>query len=187
MIGEATIKNSKAIRKQNLILKNGYCQPCFSRTINLCYKQIAPATTFKRNATLKTYQIFYQLNYKDSYIIYLLECLKCQLQNAGKAETKFNIRLKNHRKEVIRRDIRPASNYFDIKEQSYNINVKFIFKEQLNQTNLDKLTLLQRLKIRENLWILKLDTLHPRGQQQNIFSYYPIFQIRHIYPEDNFG
>ena len=65
--------------------------------------------------------------------------------------------------------------------------MKFIFKEQLNQTNLDNLTLLQRLKIRENLWILKLDTLHSKGQQQNIFSYYPIFQIRHIYPEGNFG
>ena len=130
MIGDTTIKNSKAIRKQNLI-KNGCCQPCFSRTINLCYKQIAPTTTFKRNVTLKTYQIFYQLNYKDSYIIYLLECLKCQLQNAGKAETKFNIRLKNHRKEVIRRDSIPASNYFDIKEQSYNINVNLYLKSNL--------------------------------------------------------
>ena len=41
------------------------------------------------------YQIFHQLNCKSSYIIYfyiiyLLECLKCQLQYVGKSETEFS-------------------------------------------------------------------------------------------------
>ena len=34
--------------------------------------------------------------------------------------------------------------------------------EKLKQTNLDKLTLRKQLKIRENFWKLKLETLHPK-------------------------
>ena len=39
--------------------------------------------------------------------------------------------------------------------------------EKLNQTNLDKLTLRKRLKIRENFWVLKLETLHPKVSIEN--------------------
>ena len=40
--------------------------------------------------------------------------------------------------------------------------------EQLNQTNLGKLTLQKQLKIRENLCILKLETLHPKGLNREL-------------------
>ena len=40
--------------------------------------------------------------------------------------------------------------------------MKLITIGQLNQTNLDKSTLRKRLKARENLWNLTLETLHPR-------------------------
>ena len=49
VIGE----NSKVVRKQKPVLKNDYCKPCFSRTNNLCCKQVVPATNFKCNVTLK--------------------------------------------------------------------------------------------------------------------------------------
>ena len=42
-------------------------------------------------------------------------------------------------------------NYFNIEGHSFNIHAKFILTEQLNQTNLDKLTPQKRLKIGENL------------------------------------
>ena len=77
VIGDTTIENNKITRKWKPVFKSGYCKPWFSRTNNFCYKEIVPATTFESNATLKTYQISHQLNCKSSYIIYLLECLKC--------------------------------------------------------------------------------------------------------------
>ena len=40
--------------------------------------------------------------------------------------------------------------------------------EQLNQINLNKLILQQRLNIRENFWILKLETLHPKALNRNL-------------------
>ena len=70
--------------------------------------------------------------------MYLLECLKCQLQYAGKSETKFNIRINNHRKDITKKNSIPASNHFDIEGHNFNMYAKFILLEQLNQTNLDK-------------------------------------------------
>ena len=51
VIGDTTIDNNKVIRKQKPILKSGYCKPCFSRTDNLCCKDVVPAATFKSNVT----------------------------------------------------------------------------------------------------------------------------------------
>ena len=117
----------------------------------------------KNNVSLKTYQMFNQLNCKINYIIFLLKCLKFQKQYDGKSETEFNIRLNNHRKNVTRKDSIPASNHFDTGGRKFNINAKFMLTEQLNQTNLDKSTLQKLLKIRGYFWILKLQNLHPKG------------------------
>ena len=113
VIRDTTIKNNKVVRKQKAKLKGGYYKPCFSRTSNLCCKQVVPGTTFKSNVTLKTYQIFHQLNFKNIYIICLLECFKCQVQYVRKSETKLKRRTKT------------SINYFDIEEHSFNINCKF--------------------------------------------------------------
>ena len=96
LTGDITIENNKVIRKQKLMLTSGYCKPCFSRTNNLC-NQVVPATTFKRNTTSKTYQIFYQKNCKGSYIIYLLEYVrvssKMSVKYIGTSETDFTLSL----------------------------------------------------------------------------------------------
>ena len=49
-----------------------------------------------------------------------------------------------------------------------NVKAKLITIEQLNQLNLDKSTLRKRLKVRENLWILTLETLHPKGLNREL-------------------
>ena len=82
--------------------------------------------------------------------MYFLECLKCQIQYVGKSENEFNIKLNNHRQDVTRMDSLSASNHFNIEGHNFNIHAKFILTEQVNQSNLDKLTLQKRLKIREN-------------------------------------
>ena len=137
MIGDTTIESNKVVRKQRLILKSGYYKPCFSRTNNLCCKQVLPAIAFKSNVILKTYYIFHHINCKCSFIICLLECLKCKIQCVGKLETEFNIRLNNHRKDVTRKDSIPASNHFAIEGHNFYKFPKNILIEQLNQTNLE--------------------------------------------------
>ena len=49
-----------------------------------------------------------------------------------------------------------------------NVKAKLITIEQLNQLNLDKSTLRKRLKVRENLWILTLEMLHPKGLNREL-------------------
>ena len=49
-----------------------------------------------------------------------------------------------------------------------NVKAKLITIEQLNQLNLDKSMLRKRLKVRENFWILTLETLHPKGLNREL-------------------
>ena len=44
--------------------------------------------------------IFHQVTCHRNYDIYLLECVMCNIQYAGRSERSFNIRLKNHRKDM---------------------------------------------------------------------------------------
>ena len=60
------------------------------------------------------------------YIYILLECSKCKIQYVGKAETEFNIRLDNHRKDVWKPDAIPASCHFSGKSHNFNTHAKFI-------------------------------------------------------------
>ena len=119
-----------------------------------------------------TYQILHQRNCKSSYIIYLSERLKCHLQYVGKSETEFNIRLNSHRIDNTKKDSTPASNHFNIEGHNLNIQDKYTLIEKLNQTNMDNLTLRQRLKIRKNFWILKLETLHSKGLNRELNKIY---------------
>ena len=81
--GDTTIENNKSVRKQKPILKSGHCKPCFSKkTTFVANKSNQPQ--LKSNVTKKNYQVFHRLNCKSSYIIYLLECLKCHIQYVGK-------------------------------------------------------------------------------------------------------
>ena len=46
------------------------------------------------------YKIFHNVNCVSSLVIYLKECILCNKQYVGKAETNFNVRLNNHRKDA---------------------------------------------------------------------------------------
>ena len=56
--------------------------------------------TFKSQKTNKTWNIFHNTNCKTEYALYLMECTICNLQYVDKNKTPFNIRFKNHRKDV---------------------------------------------------------------------------------------
>ena len=99
IIGTKLIENGKVKRKfKNKI--QGKCTPSLANNRTLCCKQIVYTTKFKSNQTNRICHIYHNLNCKSKYVIYLLECTKCKIQYFGKAETEFNIRLNNHRKDV---------------------------------------------------------------------------------------
>ena len=81
-------------------------------------------------------------------MIYLLEYYIWNIQYVGKSDTAFNIRLNNHGKNVKNPNATPAIHYHRSTKNIHTTSAE---------------TLKERLKQRENLWILKLETLAPHG------------------------
>ena len=170
IIGTKLIENGKVKRKFTNKIQ-GKSTPCLANNGTLCCKQVVHTTTFRRNQTNRIFQIYHNLDCKSKYVIYLLECTKCKIQYVRKTETKFNIRLNNHRKDVWKPDVIPASRHFSGINHKFNIHAKFILIEQICHIDIDKEKNRERIKQKENFWILTLETLTPKGLNRKLKSY----------------
>ena len=98
-----------------------------------------------------------------------MECTLCKVQYVGKAETGFNIRLNNHRKDVNNSKPIPTDLHFRKPGHSFNLHAKFTLIKQLSNIHTtDKETLKFRLKCCEDFWIQKLEMLTPKGLNQEL-------------------
>ena len=84
------------------------CTPCLANNRTVCCKKVTNTTTFRSNQTSRTFQIYCNLNCKSKYVVCLLECAKCKIHYAEKAETVFNIRPNNRRKDIWKPDAIPV-------------------------------------------------------------------------------
>ena len=167
IVGTKLIENGNV--KRNFTNKiQGKCTSCLTNNRTLCSKQILHTTTFRSNQTKRIFHIYHNLNCKRKYVIYLLECTKYKIQYVGKAETEFNIRLNNHQKDVWKPDAIPASRHFSGKNHNFNTHVKFIPIKQISHVDIDTEKNKEKLKQRENFWILTLETLTPKGLNQEL-------------------
>ena len=73
-------------------------QPMIAFRKNTCCQQVLKTGTSTQ--TRETFTIFHQVTCHSNYVIYLLECVMRKIQFVGKSKTSFNIRLKNHRKDI---------------------------------------------------------------------------------------
>ena len=60
--------------------------------------------SFHSQVNGRIFTISHQVNCKSNFVIYLLECKKCHIQYEGNAETDFNSRPNNHRKDIYKAD-----------------------------------------------------------------------------------
>ena len=90
------------------------------------------------------------------------------MQYVGKVETKFNIRLNNHRNDVWKPNAIPAIRYFLDNNHNFNTHPIFILIEQIRHIDIEKEKNKERLKQRENFWILTFETLTPKGLNQEL-------------------
>ena len=168
IIGTTTIHNNEKLVKTKSNHHTGKWVSCNS-TLCLCCQQLISTAIFKSNQTSKTFKICHRVNCKSSFVIYLLECYICNIQYVGKSETPFNIRLNNHRKDVKNPNAIPACKHFNRHDHDFNNHGKIIIIEQLrNIRTTSTETLKERLKQRENFWIMKLETLAPLGLNQDL-------------------
>ena len=125
IIGTKLIENGKVKRKFTNKIQ-GKRTPCLANNRTLCYKQIVHTTMFRSNQANRIFHIYHNLNCKSKYVIYLLECTKCKIQYVGKAETEFNIRLNNHRKDIWKPDAIPASRHFSGKNHNFSTHTYWL-------------------------------------------------------------
>ena len=88
-----------------------------------------------------------------------------QPTDVGKNEAPFNISLNNHRKDpkaIL------ADKHFLKRGHRFNKDARFTIIDRLTNTHLDKDILRERLIQRENFWIQKLQTLYPKGLNQDL-------------------
>ena len=97
-----------------------------------------------------------------------MECAICNQQYVGKNETPFNIRLNNHRKDVKDPKAILAGEHFQISGHRFNEHTRFTIIDRFTKTNLAKEILRERLIQRESLWLQKLETLYPKGLNQEL-------------------
>lgn len=82
-----------------------------------------------------------------------MECILCNKQLLGKAETSFDIRPNNHQKDVEKVDAIMVCKHIQQESHSFSRHAKFTIIDQLTSTSKSKETLTQRLIQRENFWI----------------------------------
>ena len=100
-----------------------------------------------------------------------MECTFCKIQYVGKAETPFNIRLNNHRKVANGNNLKAIPASIHLKQPGHNFkkHAQFTLIEHINNIiNTDIDTIKIRLKRKKDFWILKLDTLTPKGLNQEL-------------------
>ena len=114
------------------------------QTTQHCCRQMIKTTTFKINQNKRA--IYHNVNCKSNYTIYLIGCTKCKLQYVGKAEAELN---------AI-----PADRHFAKRDHEFNTDAKFTI---VQNAKLSKESITELLKMRENFWIKKLETLRPKG------------------------
>ena len=143
--------------------------PCSSTRPSLYCTQVLDRQTASQH-TKRTFKIFHKLTCKSQYVIYLKECILRKIQYVGKSETHFNLRLNNHRKGVNNPKTILASNHFKIHSHNFMMkHAKFTQIEQLTEiSNVSKDTPRLRLKRREDFSIIKLETLAPKGLNQEL-------------------
>ena len=162
IIGGTRIENGK-VKKFRIPFRTGKCTPCLSGARTLCCNQVLTTNTFMSQQTKRTFNIFFNLNCKSEYVIYLMECILCKMQYVGKPETAFNLRLNNHRKDITKPNSILACKYFQERGHNFNKHAEFIIIDKLVNLNGSKKALRELLVIRENFWIQKLKTLVPFG------------------------
>ena len=160
---------TRKAKKENVNLATQVNHHCVaSRLLTLVHSKVTKLWNVLVSIQ-QLYTIVHKLNCKSKFTIYLMGRALCKILYVGKAETAFNIRLNNHRKDANNPKSIPADFHFRKPGHSFNLHAKFTLIEQLSNIHTtDKETLKFRLKRREDFWIQKLETLTPKGLNQKL-------------------
>ena len=129
----------------------GKCQPCFTRSINLCCKQLKTCSTFQSAFNKNTFSIRHNVTSKSSCVIYLIGCSLCKKsQYIPKSEYSLNLRMNTNRNDVWRTDGPLCDTHFQMPGHNFNFHAKFNIIEKVCNKSLSKFTIRSLLEHRED-------------------------------------
>ena len=73
------------------------CFRCNKIRCDLCKNFLVNSKTFSSAQTDKIYQVRQRLSCNSTNVIYLVHCIKCNLQYVGSTTTEFKVRFRNHK------------------------------------------------------------------------------------------
>ena len=88
------------------------------------------------------------------------------MEYVGKAETAFNLRLNNHRKNTKKPNSVLACKHFQEQGHNFNKHAKLIIIDKLVNLQGSKEALREMLVVTKNFWVQKLNALDPFGLSQ---------------------
>ena len=125
----------------------------------LCFQQLISTTSFKSNQTNKTFKIYHKVNCKSSFVIYLLE------NNYETISATFNTMINQNHHSILASITIEIMSKVPMQYYLANISTDTIMTLIIKQihdhraTKKSTETLKERLKQRENFWIMKRETL----------------------------
>ena len=123
------------------------CFKCSAQRCDCCKEFLEACTSFRSTTTGRTFTVQKLLNCKSKNVVYVAECVACQLQGVG-STSDFKKRLANYKSHIKhnKRTCSIATRFINNHKASYN-NLKFILIDQ------------QHMDLRcENFWIGSLLT-----------------------------
>lgn len=115
----------------------------------------------------REYKILHSVDCQSPWVIYIIECKKCNLQYVGKSETSVNIRLNNHRNHI-----KTAVNSCELtdhflqnqRSHSFDRDIAITLIEQIRKRDtMTKDRKKELLCAREIFWQQRLQTIQPGG------------------------
>ena len=106
-------------------------QPGFTRSTNLCCKQLKTCSTFKSAFNKNTFSIKHNVTCKTSYVIYLMECcLREKSKFVGKSKYSLNVSKNTPRNDVWRTDGPPCDKDFQMPGHNFNAHANLLLLER---------------------------------------------------------
>ena len=128
--------------------------PCQNSRCATCTTHLICNSSFKCTKTQITFPIRHTFTCKTSHVVYLITCTKCHKQYVGMTTRQLNIRISQHRTNIMRRIPIYISKHFNLPNHSL---------ENLKVQPIDRATSIKELQQLEHFWIKSLKTLQPAG------------------------
>ncbi len=117
--------------------------------------RIKTGTEFTSNATGETYTIQGSHNCRSSYVIYLLECSKCNCQYVGQTSNTLHSRLTSHVSDIRRKKYTSVGTHFNLPDHNIRHLRATVIASSYRDSN-------SRMR-HEEAWIRILKSWYPHG------------------------